>query len=147
MAETFNCQLNVQRRFDTDPGCHINESDLDQLVNLVPMNIICEGKRRWFPNLASEYSKTSINGQNERFYCDKKNKNFEINARQGKWTLGDFSIKYRPIVHEDMFIKVWLNVSSHQMHQPLVEKVRMQLFNKLALDEATVQCTKCHGIE
>jgi len=135
LIKAFNCQFNDQGQ----SSCSINETELDQLVSLMPIQLLCEAKTRWFPKLDEEYKAESSH------YCANNNHNSESDT--GEWILEELSIEYRPTKHNNPLIKTLLNLSSRELSSALTEKTRLELFNELISEDASVQCSKCHSVE
>lgn len=145
MEKTLNCQLNGQGQFVSGSFCEIHKAELEQWVNIFPVNLFCEAKKRWFPHLLNEFEK--ILETDSKHYCDKNNGSIVTTEVVGKWSLDSLIIEYRPEKHKDMFLKSWLDLTSQKLNQKVLEKTRLELFNELNSKNASVQCTKCHSIE
>jgi len=72
--------------------------------------------------------------------------NAEDWAKYGGWYRKDFTIRYRPTGHADMFLHTWLDFAGHAYGKD--EKGQFApVFDKLGRNDSIGRCTKCHSVD
>ncbi len=67
-------------------------------------------------------------------------------ARAGGWYRKDYILYYRPVGHEDVVFRTWLDISAQSFGTP-AERYGDALFQLLADKNTPGKCTKCHSID
>lgn len=67
-------------------------------------------------------------------------------ARAGGWYRKDYVLYYRPVGHEDVVFRTWLDISARSFGTP-AERYGDALFQLLADKNTPGKCTKCHSID
>jgi len=67
-------------------------------------------------------------------------------AKAGGWYRKDFILYYRPVGHEDVFLRTWLDISAQSFGTP-AEGYGDALFQLLADKNTPGRCTKCHSVD
>ncbi len=72
--------------------------------------------------------------------------NAEAWVKYGGWYRKDYTIRYRPTGHADMFMHTWLDFAGHAYGKD--EKGQFApIFDKLARSDSVGRCTKCHSVD
>jgi len=72
--------------------------------------------------------------------------NAEDWARYGGWYRQNYTIRYRPTGHADMFMHTWLDFAGHAYGKDGKGRFA-HIFDKLAKSGAVGRCTKCHSVD
>ncbi len=72
--------------------------------------------------------------------------NAETYAEYGGWYRQDFTIRYRPTGHADMFLHTWLDFAGHA-YDTAKESQFTPVFDQLARKDSIGRCTKCHSVD
>lgn len=67
-------------------------------------------------------------------------------AKAGGWYRKDYVLYYRPVGHEDVVLRTWLDISAQSFGTP-AERYGDALFQLLAEKNTPGKCTKCHSID
>jgi len=67
-------------------------------------------------------------------------------AKAGGWYRKDFILYYRPVGHEDVVLRTWLDISARSFGTP-AERYGDALFALLADKNTPGKCTKCHSVD
>ncbi|MEM8948742.1 MAG: hypothetical protein AAGA21_17475 [Pseudomonadota bacterium] len=67
-------------------------------------------------------------------------------AKAGGWYRKDYILYYRPVGHEDVVMRTWLDISAHAFGTP-AERYGDELFQLLADKNTPGKCTKCHSVD
>ena len=67
-------------------------------------------------------------------------------AKAGGWYRKDFILYYRPVGHEDVVLRTWLDISARSFGTP-AERYGDALFQLLADKNTPGKCTKCHSVD
>ena len=67
-------------------------------------------------------------------------------AKAGGWYRKDFVLYYRPVGHEDVVLRTWLDISARSFGTP-AERYGDALFQLLADKNTPGKCTKCHSVD
>lgn len=67
-------------------------------------------------------------------------------AKAGGWYRKDFILYYRPVGHEDVVLRTWLDISARSFGTP-AERHGDALFQLLADKNTPGKCTKCHSVD
>ncbi|MEM7044142.1 MAG: cytochrome c3 family protein [Pseudomonadota bacterium] len=67
-------------------------------------------------------------------------------AKAGGWYRKDYILYYRPVGHEDVVLRTWLDISAQSFGTP-AERYGDALFQLLADKNTPGKCTKCHSID
>ena len=67
-------------------------------------------------------------------------------ASAGGWYRKDYILYYRPVGHEDVVLRTWLDISAHSFGTP-AERYGDELFQLLADKNTPGKCTKCHSVD
>ena len=72
--------------------------------------------------------------------------NAEAWAKYGGWYRKDYTIRYRPTGHADMFMHTWLDFAGHAYGKDAKGQFT-PIFDKLARSDSVGRCTKCHSVD
>ena len=64
----------------------------------------------------------------------------------GGWYREDFSLRYRPAGHADVFVRSWLDIAAQAGTMPAKEPAT-DLFETLASTKSPGACSKCHSVD
>jgi len=67
-------------------------------------------------------------------------------ASAGGWYRKDYILYYRPVGHEDVVLRTWLDISARSFGTP-AERYGDELFQLLADKNTPGKCSKCHSID
>ncbi len=67
-------------------------------------------------------------------------------AKAGGWYRKDFILYYRPVGHEDVFFRTWLDISARSIGTP-AERYGNALFALLGDKNTPGKCIKCHSVD
>lgn len=67
-------------------------------------------------------------------------------AEAGGWFRKDFTLYYRPVEHEDSFVRTWLDIGANAFGTP-AEHYGEALFAMLNDKNTPGRCTKCHSVD
>ena len=67
-------------------------------------------------------------------------------AKAGGWYRKDYVLYYRPVGHEDVVFRTWLDISARSFGTP-AERYGDALFRLLADKNTPGKCTKCHSVD
>ncbi|MGI9508598.1 MAG: cytochrome c3 family protein [Geminicoccaceae bacterium] len=67
-------------------------------------------------------------------------------AKAGGWYRKDYILYYRPVGHEDVVLRTWLDISAQSFGTP-AERYGDALFQLLADKNTPGKCTKCHSTD
>jgi len=67
-------------------------------------------------------------------------------AKAGGWYRKDYVLYYRPVGHEDVVFRTWLDISARSFGTP-AERYGDALFQLLADKNTPGKCTKCHSVD
>ena len=67
-------------------------------------------------------------------------------AKAGGWYRKDYILYYRPVGHEDVVLRTWLDISAQSFGTP-AERYGDALFQLLADKNTPGKCTKCHSVD
>ena len=67
-------------------------------------------------------------------------------ASAGGWYRKDFILYYRPVGHEDVVLRTWLDISARSFGTP-AERYGDELFQLLADKNTPGKCSKCHSVD
>ena len=67
-------------------------------------------------------------------------------AKAGGWYRKDYILYYRPVGHEDVVLRTWLDISAKAFGTP-AERYGDALFQLLADKNTPGKCTKCHSVD
>ena len=67
-------------------------------------------------------------------------------AKAGGWYRKDYILYYRPVGHEDVVMRTWLDISARSFGTP-AERYGDELFQLLADKNTPGKCTKCHSVD
>ncbi|MGI9449624.1 MAG: cytochrome c3 family protein, partial [Geminicoccaceae bacterium] len=67
-------------------------------------------------------------------------------AKAGGWYRKDYVLYYRPVGHEDVVLRTWLDISARSFGTP-AERYGDALFQLLADKNTPGKCTKCHSVD
>jgi hypothetical protein len=67
-------------------------------------------------------------------------------AKAGGWFRKDFTLFYRPVEHEDSFVRTWLDIGANAYGTP-AERYGEALFTLLSDKNTPGKCTKCHSVD
>ena len=67
-------------------------------------------------------------------------------AKAGGWYRKDYILYYRPVGHEDVVLRTWLDISARAFGTP-AERFGDELFQLLADKNTPGKCTKCHSVD
>ena len=64
----------------------------------------------------------------------------------GGWYREDFSLRYRPAGHADVFLRSWFDIAAEAVTMPAKEPAT-DLFEALASTKSPGVCSKCHSVD
>lgn len=67
-------------------------------------------------------------------------------AKAGGWYRKDFVLYYRPVGHEDVVFRTWLDIGARSFGTP-AERYGDALFQLLSEKNTPGKCTKCHSVD
>ena len=145
----------LRLRLEAAMGRGLGTADLAGLGGLMPVDAVRAAGRTWFPALHRDIA-AHRNGEPvpipEEGDAAESEEPIDGHASgedwssAGGWYVDEFSLRYRPIGHQDPFLTAWLNISgaAAAKPQPLAGH---EVFELLADPKAPGRCAKCHSID
>jgi len=136
---------NFQTLTERTLGLSADDPRSSRLVAGFPLSLVNQAQTQWFPSLTSElnnlqHQRTAITRRvatvNDQGYSDK--------MPQGGWYLEEFTLRYRPSGHNDLFVKQWLE-STLPASQPTFAMT--EIHRQLSEKDAPGHCAKCHALD
>ena len=136
-------------RFQKASGLGKNGVNRYDLAGKLPIDLVTNMQRRWFPALVAEMKQYRQGIQKKTQLIDHAaiyvdDVQAEEWAKSGGWYLQDFSLFYRPQGHADTMIRSWIDISALAYSSSLLAQMS---FYQLSDSKLPGQCGKCHSVD
>jgi hypothetical protein len=156
-------QKRLEELLTTALGGEVDRAQVARLAGSIPSEFLLQAQRDWLPDLPADRT-----GHPQQFVRDAASAVTDdtdmsqavvdpLKLVAHRWYLrkADLSLRYRPIVHSDVFLKTWLDVTARFGRRPAGEAARdvstadrgailAEIFAELSSPTATGRCMKCH---